>query len=361
MAEVVEEQTTTVSPVTKQASLSEVERAVQQKPERTNIFFLKAHKCASSTVQNLLLRFGQQRGLSFVLPTSNNYIGNPDPFNARMIDESLTLPAGKYNIFAHHSRYNTDEVRSVMYDNAAFITILRHPAQVYESIFSYYKFQKVFNVTFKDLLSHPEYIKKINRRYFKRIGFNQMSFDLGFDEEDFNSSSRVAEFVEKIDTEFDLVMMSEWMEASLILLADLMNWPLDNVMSLKLNSRPPEAVYTMTKAEEKQLLNLNDVDNVLYTYFLNKFVQRIKDYGEERMKADIEKLLHLNSQLQFRCVESVNMKGYGNTQAYKLRDESDRLCVYAAKNELPFTEDLRTIQRQRVQVIKNLDLLLNHG
>lgn len=357
MAELVEEQTTTTLPITKQAS---VEQAVLHKPERTNIFFLKAHKCASSTVQNLLLRFGQQRGLSFVLPMSNNYIGNPDPFNAGMIDESLTLPAGKYNIFAHHSRYNTQEVRSVMYDNAAFITILRHPAQVYESIFSYYKFQKVFNVTFKDLLSHPENVKKINRRYFKRIGFNQMSFDLGFDAEDFNSSSSVAEFVEKIDTEFDLVMMSEWMEVSLVLLADLMNWPLDNVMSLKLNSRPPEAVYAMSKVEEEQLLKLNGVDYVLYTYFLNKFVQRIKDYGEERMKADIEKLLHLNSQLQFRCVESVNMKGYGNTQAYKLRDEGDRLCVYAAKNELPFTEDLRTIQRQRVQVIKSLDLLLKH-
>ncbi|XP_054257205.1 galactosylceramide sulfotransferase-like isoform X2 [Macrosteles quadrilineatus] len=327
--------------------------------ERTNIFFLKAHKCASSTVQNILLRFGLERGLSFVLPTLNNYIGNPEMFSATMIDELYATQNRKYNIFAHHSRYSSEEVRSIMYEDTVYVTILRHPADVYESIFSYYKFQKMYNVTFEELLKTPNSVKKINRRYFKRIGFNQMSWDLGFLEEDFNSTSKVDEFISKIDVEFDLVMMSDWMEASLVLLADLMNWPLEKVVSLKLNSRTADNIYKMSDFERSRVVELNHVDYKLYTHFLNKFRKRIIDYGEEIMRKDIERLLSLNDDLQFKCVQSLNTKGFGRTQAYKLRDEGNKLCFFAARGELAFTEYLRQVQKQKVKVLSNLQMLLD--
>lgn len=332
--------------------------ARQRTQEKTNIFFLKAHKCASSTVQNILMRFGLERGLNFVLPKTFNYIGNPDVFRPDMIDEDFKTYDGKYNIFTHHSRYDTDGVRSVMYEDAIYITILRHPAEVYESIFSYYKFSRVFNTTFEAILKSPENVQKINKRYFNRIGFNQMSFDLGFPEEDFNSSTKVSNFIRKIDSEFHLVMMSEWMEASLVLLADIMNWPLENVVSLKLNSRPSNSIYVMSDFERQRVVELNSVDNNLYNYFLNKFRARIRDYGEERMKKEIEILLALNFELQFRCVEEVNTKGYGHTQAYKLRDEGDRLCYMATQGELPFTEELRNVQQARIHVINKLEAML---
>lgn len=336
-----------------------VEAEPSEPAERTNIFFLKAHKCASSTLQNILLRFGLERDLTFVLPSIHNYIGNPHYFSADLIDDSLATQNGKYHIFAHHSRYYHDQVRSVMYEDAAFVTILRHPAQVYESIYDYYKFQRVYNLSFEDFLSLGEIPKKFENRYFDRIGFNQMSFDLGFDEEDFNDSEKVDEFVKKIDREFDLVLMSEWMDASLVLLAEMMNWPLENVMSLKLNSRAPDSIYKMSEEEEKRVLELNRADYVLYTHFLNKFKSKIKEYGEDRMKRDIERLLALNTRLHFRCVQSLNMKGFGHTQAYKLRDEGDRKCFYAARGELPFTDELRNLQKHRVKVLNKLDVLLN--
>ena len=36
--------------------------------------FLKTHKCASSAVQNILIRWGMARDLNFVLPLSGNYL-----------------------------------------------------------------------------------------------------------------------------------------------------------------------------------------------------------------------------------------------------------------------------------------------
>ena len=42
------------------------------RPVITKITFLKTHKTASSTLQNVLLRFGEKRNLTFALPKNGN-------------------------------------------------------------------------------------------------------------------------------------------------------------------------------------------------------------------------------------------------------------------------------------------------
>ena len=46
--------------------------------KKTKIAFLKTHKCASSSVQNMLMRFGLEHELNFVLPSAGNYLGRYD-------------------------------------------------------------------------------------------------------------------------------------------------------------------------------------------------------------------------------------------------------------------------------------------
>ena len=46
--------------------------------KKTKIAFLKTHKCASSSVQNMLMRFGLEHELNFVLPSAGNYLGRCD-------------------------------------------------------------------------------------------------------------------------------------------------------------------------------------------------------------------------------------------------------------------------------------------
>ena len=47
---------------------------------KNNIVFLKVHKAASSTVQNILMRYGAERNLKFVLPKRGNYFKYLKPF-----------------------------------------------------------------------------------------------------------------------------------------------------------------------------------------------------------------------------------------------------------------------------------------
>ena len=41
---------------------------------KKSVGFLKSHKCASSSVQNILMRWGVKQEMNFVLPSSGNYM-----------------------------------------------------------------------------------------------------------------------------------------------------------------------------------------------------------------------------------------------------------------------------------------------
>ena len=43
--------------------------------KHTVVGFLKTHKCASSSVQNIFMRFGLKNELNFALPMAGNYVG----------------------------------------------------------------------------------------------------------------------------------------------------------------------------------------------------------------------------------------------------------------------------------------------
>lgn len=70
-----------------------------------------------------------------------------------------------------------------------------------------------------------------------KIGFNQMLFDLGMDDKAFSNKTAVHEYISFLDSVFDLVMVKEKMEESLVLLKDLLCWKTDDVVIFHLNAR----------------------------------------------------------------------------------------------------------------------------
>jgi hypothetical protein len=47
----------------------------------SKVAFLKTHKCASSSLQNMLLRRAAKYDLNVVLPLTGNYVGRYTPFH----------------------------------------------------------------------------------------------------------------------------------------------------------------------------------------------------------------------------------------------------------------------------------------
>ena len=64
--------------------LEGVPEDVNHCPVKKQVIFAKTHKTGSSTVQNILFRFGQRHNLSFAFPQKNTWMFNlSKPFKVR--------------------------------------------------------------------------------------------------------------------------------------------------------------------------------------------------------------------------------------------------------------------------------------
>ena len=78
-------------------------------------------------------------------------------------------------------------------------------------------------------------------RWFGYIGFNQQSYDFGVRANQLNNLSAVKEKMAEIEKDFDLILIAEYFDESLVLLADHLCWNLEDMVYLKLNSRVASA------------------------------------------------------------------------------------------------------------------------
>ena len=97
---------------------------------------MKTHKTASSTLLNILFRFGQKHGLKFAFPNGRNDFDYPAFFARSLVQDYR--PGACFNIICNHMRFHYDEVRGLVAPNATFITVLRDPARLFESSFHYF-------------------------------------------------------------------------------------------------------------------------------------------------------------------------------------------------------------------------------
>ena len=79
------------------------------------------------------------------------------------------------------------------------------------------------------------------------------------------------------DTDFDLVMITERMEESFVLLADILCVPLETVIIVKdQNVRPKVMAKKLSQANRDTLEQYLEPDRLLYDYFTRKLDQKIK-------------------------------------------------------------------------------------
>ncbi|XP_026809716.1 galactosylceramide sulfotransferase-like isoform X2 [Rhopalosiphum maidis] len=331
--------------------------------EKKRIFFLKTHKCASSTVQNILMRFGHMENLDFLLPTMNNYIGNPMHFNTSMISNKYLTVDGKFDMFVHHTRYS-QEIKSVMRSGTVYVTILREPTALFQSLYSFYHFDKKYKCNLTEFIttrisnkSSANHIK----RYNNKLGINQMNWDLGMVTNDFENIDMINKHINIIERDFDFVMIFEYLDASLVLFAHFMRWPLEKMAYLPLNSRNNTYKEILSNNNVRRLQQINMADNMLYQRFLLKFKEMIKKYGIEKLKKGIKRLMSINQEILEMCVQSVTNKGYARTISYKLKANTNAKCKYIAINELKYTSYLREIQYEKQKKYNELDKLMNNN
>ncbi|KAF4522371.1 hypothetical protein B566_EDAN012228 [Ephemera danica] len=149
-----------------------------------------------------------------------------------------------------------------------------------------------------------------------------------------------------VERDFDLVMISDYMEVSLVLFADLMCWPLEDVTFLRLNSRKNRT--QLVEKDLDQLRELNKADTLLYRHFMSAFRKRVQSYGMEKMESQLLRLITLNLRLQREC-PTTNTSGKNN--------DPFGFCKFYTMPELKFTDLIRDQQKYKISVLHNFTLL----
>ncbi|XP_045121029.1 galactosylceramide sulfotransferase-like isoform X2 [Portunus trituberculatus] len=321
---------------------------------RNNIAFLKTHKCASSAIQNILLRYGDNHDLNFALPNVANYFGSGRRiFEAGMVWSS---PFNKVtpNIFAIHTKWNYEEVKKVMPEDTVYFTIVREPMALFRSLFDYSNIgEKAGGLTL------DEYVKQNpidTKRTLGYLGYNQMTWDLGTPLQDMSNLTVAHELVQRTDAQFGLVLVAERMDESLVLLAKYLCWELRDVLVLKVNSLRDEFKSSISEESRKALQQRLAPDYLLYNHFLERFDQQVEAFGRRRMAAEVARLRELMALLVTTCnfvrKEASDLTGRQKPWSNKVDGfqvgETAGGCAPYAFGELYFLDVLRKKQQKYI-------------
>uniref|UniRef100_A0A3Q0SSB0 Galactose-3-O-sulfotransferase 4 n=1 Tax=Amphilophus citrinellus TaxID=61819 RepID=A0A3Q0SSB0_AMPCI len=300
----------------------------------THIMFLKTHKTASSTVLNMLYRFGEERNLRFALPLGYQ-LGYPLPFNAHRVKGYRSPRAMEFHIMGNHMRFNKLEVEKVMPADTFYFSIIRDPVALAESSFAYYKevapaFRKAKGLG--DFADDPNkyYDPRLRNNHYAR---NLLWFDFGMDN-NANFSVELAQRGEAmIRQTFRLILVSEYFDQSMILLRHALCWPLDTVVSFSLNARQQKPSsnsmmsgswilpnLSLTDDQREKLRQWNALDWYLYKAFNRTFWEEIKRFGHAQMEQEVALLRMRREDLGRVCLRD----GGKPVEAYRIRDKNIR-------------------------------------
>lgn len=274
-------------------------------PKRMAVAFLKTHKTAGSTVQNILFRFAERHNLTVALPhpPCDHQFCYPRDFSARYVHPHTRPPA----FIASHLRFRAAELHRLMPNDTVYVTILREPVAMFESLFTYYNqycpaFRRVPNASLATFLEEPRAYYRPQEKY-AMYAHNTLVYDLGGDNDhDPADATYLPGLIRQVEDAFALVMIAEYFDESLVLLRRLLNWDLDDVLYVKLNMRAPQSRGNGTApGVAAQVRAWNALDAGLYAHFNATFWARINHAGRDCVEAEVQALRAARDRLVGTC------------------------------------------------------------
>ena len=234
---------------------------------RKKVAFLKTHKTAGTTIQNILLRFGRDNDLNFVLSANGQILSFNHPFSRSMIQGTPWENAGlEYDMFLQHAIWNYREIAATLSDHkdVFYFSIIRDPVEQFRSWWDYTGLSKKYKTSLDAYAANV--VKDSSKPYRKRpSGFNQMLYDFGLPYKDMHDKAKVENKIKAIDKEFNLIILSDndYFNDSVILLKQALCWEYKHMVNFKLNARNDKTITRISAITYQNLKgNLLSVDIV---------------------------------------------------------------------------------------------------
>ncbi|KAF1741504.1 hypothetical protein MXB_3640, partial [Myxobolus squamalis] len=175
------------------------------------IFYLKTHKTASSSLQNIFYRLAEKKRLKIALPLQNESVAFwPYSVNEFNIDRNSYPP----DIHLLHSVFDQKKTERIFPKKETFfVTILRNTTTQWASGFSYFGIGKI-NSTVHEL-SMDEYLQlKLKTTWDENENFflsrNPNFKDFGFTNSQLSDDKSINIAISKVEKIFNFVMITEF-------------------------------------------------------------------------------------------------------------------------------------------------------
>ena len=327
-----------------------------------HFIFLKTHKTASTTISNICLRFANKQQAVLGLPIEKRWeLGGYPAF----IDKNFVTPSlKKYDAMCHHSRFHKLKLDEITHSDKKIFTILRDPADNFESNFRFFRdypykewLGENYLDRFEEFVDFPENFYDSNTPWHFRAK-NYQAFDLGFDNtKDTNDNpDYIRKAVDLLDKNVNLVMITEMINESLLMLRQLLCMDFEDIIYLKLKlsnhdstsnitGRNDNAKNKFSQKTRDKIKFWNSFDTELYNHFHFKLKHKIEtEYGLEEMEKDLKILEFRLKEVENHCIEKY--EGFREKpwiNRLVLKKPVDRIC-YMSQGEVQIGDEIRGLQ-----------------
>lgn len=194
-----------------------------------------------------------------------------------------------------------------MPNDTFYFSILRNPVFQLESAFAYYR---SYVPAFRAAASLEAFLASPRTYYNRSAGLrnayarNSMWFDLGFDSDAPAAEAYVRARLADVERRFQLVLIAEHFDESLVLLRRALRWRLDDVAAFRLNARSARSVARLSPAGRARARRWCALDWRLYQHFNRTFWARARaELGPRRLRSEVAQLRARRRELAARCLQ----------------------------------------------------------
>lgn len=291
----------------------------------------------------------------------------PLPFQTGFTNE-LDRP----NILSNHARFNSAPLRELMPKGTQYVTILRNPLTQFSSLFKFMDLGRILNfksrreqVSMKYFLNNAYEILKSLHQYNPQALIDNPSlyllrnpqlFDLGFEPSFSEDKNRINKEIAAIDNHFNLILIMEYFDESLVLLKRRMCWDLDDVVYFKHNVQVEGKNDELPSVKEK-ILRWAGADVNLYNYFNKSLWDRIKK-EESNFWEEVALLRWKNKKLTESCLKKgiffdrpyagSNSLIYGHSLKTDIPPNLKQICERMTRSEIQYIEYFQTTYKTKL-------------
>ncbi|XP_060070343.1 galactose-3-O-sulfotransferase 3-like [Ylistrum balloti] len=321
--------------------------------EKRHIAFVKVHKAASTTVQNIFLRFAMQKDLLVVMPHVPNFFYPNVISTYNTVTNRNILPAPRnrsYEILCCHVLYNRTAFERIMPQDTVYIGIVRDPFDHFKSILNYFRPKQVFEIddAFPEsrFLQDPEFY---NNGSLSSFLDNSMAFEYGFPPNLFKTRNKteIQQYIMKLEKEFQLIIVVERFDESMILMRRLLNWKIKDVLYMKHNvRRKGSGDFLFSPGDGYRHSRWDELDYSLYDHFFKRIQFQLREQGPD-IYEEVLYFRRLRRDIAFFCQQIPGKDSTYTVTASRWNDAfvvTGKDCHYMTIPEISYINELRLKQ-----------------